>query len=100
MVRFERSARIARGKLLEARKWAQEIADYTNKNHPEGKLQVFSERYGNIGKLLWQVDFDDLVTLDRYNTSFDKDQGYWTLVNKSADLLVEDSVMDRVYETL
>jgi len=100
MIRFERSARIARGKLLEARKWAQEIADYTNKNHPEGKLQAFSERYGNIGKLLWQVDFDNLTALDRYQESFDNDQAYWTLVNKSADLLVEDSVMDTVYETL
>jgi hypothetical protein len=100
MVRFERSARVARGKLLEARKWAQEIADYTNKSHPEGKLQAFSERYGNIGKLLWQVDFEDLATLDKYQVSFDSDQGYWALVNKGTDLLVEDSVMDTVYETL
>jgi len=100
MVRFERSARIARGKLLEARQWAQEIADYANKNHPEGKLQAFSERFGNIGKLLWQVDFDDLAALDQYNTSFTNDQGYWALVNKGTDLLVEDSVMDTVYETL
>ena len=100
MVRFERSARVARGKLLEARKWAQEIADYTNKNHPEGKLQAFSERYGNIGKLLWQADFDNLAMLDQYQASFDSDQGYWALVNKGTDLLVEDSVMDTVYETL
>jgi len=100
MVRFERSAHIARGKLLEARQWAQEIADYTNKHHPEGKLQAFSERYGNIGKVMWQVDFDNLGALDKYQASFDSDQGYWALVNKSADLLVEDSVMDTVYETL
>jgi len=65
-----------------------------------GKLQAFSERYGNIGKVLWQVDFDNLAALDKYQASFDSDQGYWALVNKSADLLVEDSVMDTVYETL
>lgn len=100
MVRFERSARVARGKLVEARQWAQEITDYANKNHPEGKLQVFSERFGNIGKVLWQADFDDLAAVDRYQASFDADKGYWALVNKSTDLLVEDSVKDTVYETL
>lgn len=100
MVRFVRSARVARGKLVEARQWAQEITDYANKNHPEGKLQVFSERFGNIGKVLWQADFDDLAAVDRYQASFDTDKGYWALVNKSTDLLVEDSVKDTVYETL
>jgi hypothetical protein len=100
MVRFERSARVARGKLLEARQWAQEVTDYANKNHPEGKLQVFSERFGNIGRVSWQADFEDLAALDRYQKSFDTDQGYWALLNKGTELFVEDSVRDNVYETL
>ena len=100
MVRFERSARVARGKLLEARQWAQEVTDYINKVHPEMKFQVFSERLGNIGKLSWQADFDDLATLDHYQASFDSDQEYWALVNKGTELLIEDSVRDTAYETL
>lgn len=80
--------------------WAQEIADYANKNHTEGKLQVFAQRYGNIGKLVWHVDFEDLAALDKYQTSFDKDQGYWALVSKGIALVIEDSIMDTVYETL
>jgi hypothetical protein len=100
MVRFERSARVARGKLLEARQWAQEVTDYANKNHPEANVQAFSKRFGNIGKLSWQADFDDLAALDQYQVSFDSDQGYWALVSKGTELLVEDSVRDTVYETL
>ncbi len=100
MVRFERSARVAQGKLQEARQWAQKVTDYANKNHPEGKLQVFSERFGNIGKVLWQADFDDLAALNQYQKSFDTDQGYWDLLNKSTELFIEDSVRDTVYETL
>ena len=100
MVRFERSARIARGKLLEARQWAQEVTDYANSNHAEARLQVFSERFGNLGRVSWQADFDDLAALDRYQQSFDTDQGYWALVNKSTELLIEDSIHDSVYETL
>lgn len=100
MVRFERSIRIARGKLREARQWAQEVTDYANNNHPEGKLQVFSERFGNIGRVSWQADFQDIAALDKYQESFDTDKGYWALINKSTELFVEDSLKDTVYETL
>jgi hypothetical protein len=100
MVRFERSARVAQGKLIEARQWAQQVTDYANQNHPEGKLQVFSERFGNIGRVLWQADFNDLAALDQYQQSFDTDKGYWDLLNKSNELFAEDSLRDTVYETL
>lgn len=100
MVRFERSARVAQGKLVKARKWAQEVTDHANKNHPEGKLQVFSERFGNIGRISWQADFDNIAALDQYQASFDTDKGYWELLNKSNDLFAEDSFKDTVYETL
>ncbi|SRR6266498_5617792 len=100
MVRFERSVRVARGKLREARQWAQEVTDYANQNHPEGKLQAFSERFGNIGRVSWQADFADLAALDKYQHSFDTDQGYWALVNKSTELFVENTFEDTVFETL
>jgi len=100
MFRFERSAQVARGKLREARKWAQEVTDYANSNHPQGKLQVFSERFGDIGKVSWQADFDNLAALDQYQVSFETDQGYWNLVNKSTELFMEGSFHDTVYETL
>lgn len=100
MVRFERSARVARGKLQAARQWAQEVTDYANNNHPEGKLQVFSKRFGNLGSLSWQADFDDLAALDRYQNSFDTDQGYWALLTKGTEFFIEDSLNDTIYETL
>ena len=100
MVRFQRSAQVARGKLREARQWAQGVTDYANSNHPEAELQVFSERFGNIGKVSWQADFDDLAALDQYQQSFETDQGYWALVNKSTELFIEGSLNDTVYESL
>ena len=100
MVRFERSARVAQGKLMEARKWSQEVTDYANSNHPEAKLQVFSERFGDISKVSWQADFEDLTALDQYQQSFNTDQGYWGLVNQGTELFMEGSLNDAVYETL
>ena len=100
MVRFERSARVARGMDQEARRWAQEVTEYANSNHPEGKLQVWSERFGNLGRISWQADFDDLTALDRYQKSFDTDQGYWALLGKASELFIENSINDTIYETL
>ncbi len=100
MVRFERSGRIARGKLLEARQWAQEVTNYVNECHPEVTLQAFSQRFGNIGKVSWQADFDSLDALDKYQRSFDTDKGYWALVEKSTEFFVEDSFEDAIFETL
>jgi hypothetical protein len=100
MVRFERSARVAQGKLREARQWAQEVTEYANKNHPDAKLHVFSQRFGNIGRVSWQADFDSLDALDKYQQSFDKDKGYWALVNQSTKLFVENTFEDTVFETL
>ena len=100
MVRFVRSGRVARGKLREARQWAQEVTDYANKNHPEGKLQAFSERFGDLAEVSWQADFEDLAALDQCQKSFDTDKGYWALVDKSNELFMEGSFNDTVYDTL
>lgn len=100
MVRFERSARVARGKDQAARQWAQEVTDYANSNHPDGKLHIFSGRFGNLGLLSWQADFDNLAALDRYQKSFDTDAGYWALIDRGTEFFIENSLNDTIYETL
>jgi hypothetical protein len=100
MIRFQRSSRTARGKGLEARQWAKEVTEYINGKHPESNLQVFAERFGDISALVWQADFDDLSALDKYQQSFDPDEGYWALINKATDFFIEGSVVDTVIESL
>ena len=63
-------------------------------------IQAFSQRFGNIGRVSWQADFDSLDALDKYQASFDTDEGYWSLVNKSTELFVEDSFEDTIFETM
>jgi hypothetical protein len=100
LIRFQRSAQSALAKGAEARQWSKEITDYINSRFPESRLQVFSERFGEINTIVWQVDLADLASLDKYQANLNSDQGYWTILNKSTDLFMEGSILDRVLETL
>jgi hypothetical protein len=99
MIRFQRSLRAARGRNAEAIQWAKEVSDYVNSKHPNHKVQAFSSRFGDIGVLFWQVDFEDLAALDKFQQTLGVDQDYWDLVNK-ATAFFEGAVHDIVFETL
>lgn len=100
MIRWQRSIRTARGRNNEAIQWAKEVSDYVNKKQPNYKVQAFSLRFGELGTLVWQTDFDDLAALDKYQQVISADQGYWDLVKKSTELFIEGTVHDTVFETL
>jgi len=100
MIRWQRSIRVAGGKILEAIQWAKEVTAYVNGKQPNHKVQAFSSRFGDTNMLFWQVDFEDLASLDKFQQSFNNDQGYWDLVNKATPLFIEGSSYDTVYEEL
>jgi len=100
MIRWQRSARSSGARNLEAVQWAKEVTDYINNNHPDHKVQVFSSRFGDVSMLLWQADFDDLAALDKYQESFNTDQGYWEMVNKATGFFIEGTIHDSVFESL
>jgi len=99
MIRFQRSIRTARGRGLEATKWAKKVTEYINGKRPETSVQVFSTRFGDIGTIVWQVDVDDLAALDKFQQGLNADEGYWNLLKKSYDLFAEGSVHDTVFES-
>ena len=100
MIRWQRSIRSSGARNLEAVQWAKEVTDYVNSKHPNYKVQVFSSRFGDVNMLVWQVDFEDLAALDKYQQSFNTDQGYWELIKKAAGLFIEGTTNDTVFETL
>ena len=100
MIRWQRSIRSSGARSLEAVQWAKEVTDYVNSKQPNYKLQVFSSRFGDVNMLVWQVDFEDLVALDKYQQSFNTDQGYWELIKKATDLFLEGTTYDTAFESL
>jgi hypothetical protein len=100
MIRFERSGQIAQGKDLEAMAWAKEITTFLNGKYPEANVQVFAHRFGVVDMVAWQVDFDNLAGLDKYQKSLNADKGYLEQLEKSAGLFVANTIFDTVLETL
>jgi hypothetical protein len=100
MIRFQRSTRIAQGKDLEAIAWAKEITTFLNGKYSDANVQVFAHRFGVIDTVAWQVDFDSLAGLDKYQKTLNDDEGFLALLGKSTGLFVEGSLFDTVFETL
>lgn len=71
-----------------------------NGQYPTFNVQVVSGRFGNMSTIVWQADFDDLATLNKFQESFNTDEDYWALVNNSNEFFIEDSITDIVYQTL
>jgi hypothetical protein len=99
MIRFQREARVARGKEQEAVAWAKQISDFLNQKFPEAQVQTFTSRFGSMGRVYWMADLPDLAALDAYQQQIAEDEEYWKLIAKSNDLFIEGSIEDTVVAT-
>lgn len=100
MIRWQRSIRSAGNRNLEAVQWAKEVTDYVNDKQPKYKVQAFSSRFGDVNMLVWQVEFEDLTALDKFQQFFNTDQGYWELLEKATGFFMEGTTYDTVFEGL
>lgn len=100
MIIFVRTARTVRGKRGEAKKWAIEITDYINAVCPEIQCKVFIPRFGEMNRIYWHTDFEDLAALDVWQKKMATDEGYHNLSIRAQDLLSQDSIEDTVLASL
>jgi len=100
MIRFQRTIQAAGGRNLEAVQWAKEVSDYLNGKQPDHEVQAFSSRFGDVNVIAWQIDFEDLAALDKYQQFFNTDQGYWGMIKKADGLFIEGTTYDSAFETL
>ena len=94
MIRFQRYAQLKRGK--HGVKWAVEITEYINTNHPKIPIHLFRTHYGDIYTIYWMADFKDVLALDEWQKQIGADKGYQELRGKSFGRLVDGSVADTV----
>jgi hypothetical protein len=95
MVRWTRSALIARGKGIQALQWAKEITDWANKKY-NSQMKVYMDYFGENGTLRWFVDYEDLTTFEKISNQIFGDQEYWQKLTQAADLFVEGSGFDTI----
>lgn len=100
MFRFQRTARISSGKIVEAFQWAKEITEYLNEKYAPVSVQPYTEVFGDYGKVYWHVDYEDLATLEKINAQLMADQEYWAMLNEAAELFIEGSIHDTVIQSL
>jgi hypothetical protein len=100
MIRFQRSLRIAPNRDLEAITWSKEITTFLNGKYPETKVQVFAHRFGVIDTIAWELDVDNLASLDKYQKTLNADEEYLAKVNETAGLFMAGSLFDTVLENL
>ena len=100
MIRLIRSAQTVRGKQMEAIAWGQQIVDFLNQKYPETTVQVFVSRFGQLGRIEWHLDFEDLAALDAYMQRMQADETYQQRAQAAMDLFVQGSVHDRLVATV
>lgn len=94
MIRFQRSIRPRNGKNIEAVAWAKEVADYLNTHYTVGQIEVYTERFGNMGAIYWVMDFRDLAALDALSQQLRKDDAYASLIRRGDPLTADGTVHD------
>jgi len=97
MVRFQRTASVARGRGPEALTWANEVTAYVNKSQkPPNPLHAWVQRYGQTGVIVWTWDFDGVAVLDQQLERLLADSGNQEMIRKAADYFVEGSIVDQM----
>jgi hypothetical protein len=95
MIRFQRSAQ-TRKLMPEAVPWAKQVAEYINSKYTEGKLEVFTQRFGPVSTMYWIADFKDLAALDSWQSKIIADGDYWKTIANAFDVLIEATIVDTV----
>jgi hypothetical protein len=89
--------KVRRGK--QSTKWAKEVLDYTNAVHGKS-FQLFRSRFGNLSKIYWMADFEDLAALEAWQQKVGGDPNYRALVKKAFDIIIPGTVEDTILESL
>jgi hypothetical protein len=103
MVRWIRTATIKNGsKVQEALSWSKEISAYVEKTFGTGKVEVFLDAFGVVGKIRWMTDYPDLAKIDQVTAKMLGDQQYWKMVERAtkSELFIEGSLHDLVMRSV
>ena len=100
MIRFIRSGQVVHGKYAEAALWAKQMTELLNKNYPETKVHLLESRFGQLGRMEWHLDFDDLAALDEYQGRLGSDEEYQEHARAGVELFVAGSFGDNVLRSV
>ncbi|MEW6187559.1 MAG: hypothetical protein AB1585_17660 [Thermodesulfobacteriota bacterium] len=87
------------GPATEAFQVALEITEYLNKNYSTN-LKVFIPIFTTLSKVAWIGNYENLSIIEEINRKLRTDQGYWALVAKMGEKVIEGSGKDELFQSL
>ncbi len=95
MVRKARSGRAKTEKLWQAVQWAQELAEYIDKNYGV-PVAVYVDKFGEIGTIRWFFDQPNMEAVEKLDNQLMVDREYMRKVSQVGQLFIEGSFHDTV----
>ena len=100
MIRWMRSAQVARGCQARAMQYAKEMAEFAQKYDGVGACTASVDAFGQSMTVRWMIDYEDLATLEKAMNQLFADQEYWASIEKNKELFLEGSVQDVVMRAI
>ena len=103
MVRLQWTARISRGKNMEAVQWAKATAEHLRSTYPDIlEVAAYDEHFGNVNTIHIFSDYKDLATLESVEARYPSDAAFMDLQKKSNDagLFIEGSIHGMLVKSL
>ncbi len=97
-MRWMRTAKISRGKFMEAVAWAKEVSAYAEKRFNTPKIHTYIDAFGDVANLRWVIDYADLASMEKIQTQMLADADYWKMISRAstAEIFIDGSVIDTV----
>ena len=86
-VRFHRTSLTRAGEGQAAMQFAQEVRAYLNTNYAEISIELYTEVFGDVGRLHWFAGYPSLAALERVQARLQSDAGFQKLVARAPEVL-------------
>ena len=98
MIVFNRTAEIARGKMAEALPWAHKIAGIWEEITGVS-VTVMTPVGGKPFQIVWTANYDGLGAYEEATGKAVSNEAYVAEITSAADLFIEGSVQDGIWQT-
>ena len=99
VIYFLRSATIASGKLGPAMSFARDVAEYI-KTKTGKSVTIGMPIGGQVSRIGWFVEYENLAELDKFQTSLLQDPEYQAMTSKGGENFIAGSLHDDIWRTL
>lgn len=100
MYRFIRTSHIKSTHVAQGIAFSAKINAYVNGRFPDLGMEVMVQHFGDVGRVSWQIDMDDLATYNEVTMALMEDGDYHALLAQGEELFIQGESKDALYTRL